>query len=130
MTDTSEEKLLKIVHEFDKALEECKELYRTSGFEVAQYHPELIAEPPRNFMNRMLDLFRGLAIKIFVEVALADGDWTEEEERLARELFLHVWGERLEGAQLREALDHVSEKQFEVDWNPLLSPFERLAPLR
>lgn len=130
MAETSEHQPTDIVHEFGNALEECKELYRAGGFEIAQYHPELIVEPPRQFMNRMLDLFRGLAVKIFVDVALADGTWTREEEALARELFLHVWGERLHGDQLQQALQHVEEQRFSVPWDPLLSPFERLAPLR
>ena len=91
MAESSEHEPPDIVQEFGKALEECKELYRAAGFEIAQYHPELIVEPPRQFMNRMLDLFRGLAVKIFVDVALADGALTREEETLGRVLFLHVW---------------------------------------
>jgi len=72
--------------EFRPALHACKELYRSSGFEIAQYNPDLIQETPHEFMSRMLDLERGLVIKIFVAVALADGPWTPEELRLGADL--------------------------------------------
>ena len=130
MSNTPDGRLLDIEEEFRKTLRECKELYRTSGFEIAQYHPELIDEAPQKFMNRMLDLHRGLVIKIFVTTALADGPWTREEMRLGADLLDHAWGERLEGRQLEEALDRILAEQIDVDWDPLLSPFDRLAPLR
>jgi len=130
MSSTSEVRSLDIDDEFRRALLECKELYRTSGFEIAQYHSELIAESPHSFMNRMLDLHRGLVIKIFVTMAEADGPWTQEELRLAADLLDHAWGERLTGEKLRDALDSIAREQTGVDWDPLLSPFERLAPLR
>jgi AAA+ superfamily predicted ATPase len=121
---------LDIEKEFRRALHACKELYRAGGFEIAQYNPELIQETPHEFMSRMLDLERGLVIKIFVAVALADGPWTPQELSLGADLLEHTWGERLEGKPLKKALDSILEQQADVHWDPLFSPFERLAPLR
>src|SRR5712692_2948845 len=116
MSEMPQGRLLDIEDEFRKALQECKELYRTSGFEIAQYHPELIQDTPHEFMSRMLDLHRGLVIKIFVAIAHADGPWTPEEVRLGADLLEHAWGERLEGRHLEEALGRILEEQTDVHW--------------
>ena len=83
----------------------------------------------REFMNRMIDLQRGLVIKVFAEIAYADNNWSPEETELATELFDHLWGERLEGAKLQKALDHIVEQQAALRYESLVSPFQWMAPL-
>jgi tellurite resistance protein len=118
------------VQEFRKLLAECKEFYHKSAFEIAEYYPELLIEPPREFMNRMLDLHRGLLIKVFVTIAYADSGWTPEETELAAALFEHLWGEHLKGEKLQEALNHILEQQADLRLESLVSPFQWMAPLR
>src|SRR5262245_60655105 len=98
-----------VTDEFRKCLRDCEELYRSSAQECIDYHPQLIKGTTGDFFDRMLDLHRGLLIKIFVDVAHVDWNWKSSERRLAQALFEHVWDKRLEGEELKAALGRVTE---------------------
>jgi hypothetical protein len=114
---------------FRKCLRACEALYRTSAQECIESHPHLIKGTPGEFLDRMIDLHRGLLIKIFVEIAHVDWKWKPSERMLAQILFEHVWGKRLEGPALKAALEQVSQ-QSELTWPSLVRPFAKMAPLR
>jgi AAA+ superfamily predicted ATPase len=118
-----------MVDEFRKCLRDCEELYRASARECIDFHPQLIKGTAGDFLDRMLDLHRGLLIKIFVDIAHVDWHWKPPERMLAQALFQHVWGKRLAGQQLKAALSRVTE-HADFDYAALVKPFAKLAPLR
>jgi tellurite resistance protein len=119
-----------LVAEFHQTLEECKRLYASSGREVVQSHLHLLKTPTGEFLDMMGDLHKGLVIKVYVELAEADGRWSAEEKQLAQVLFEHVWHRSLAGEQLREAVQHVSNSARQLQWCSLVQPFNQIAPLR
>ena len=129
MAEPATEDLRPLVDGFRKTMRDVEELYQSSAIECVRFHPDLIKGAATDFVDRMADLHRGLLIKIFVDIAHIDWKWKPSERLLAQALFEHVWGRRLEGEQLKEALSKVIE-QRDLKWAALLGPFERLAPLR
>jgi hypothetical protein len=71
----------------------------------------------------MVDLHRGLILKVFLAIAFVDAEFSEEELQLAKEMFHHLWGKQLNDEQLQQALDHVQDNMT-LAWGALLSPFE------
>jgi hypothetical protein len=114
---------------FRELLRDCERLYRSCATDFAERHPDLIHDSPEGFLERMLDLHRGLVLKVFVEIAHADQHISTRELGLARELFDHAWGKRLTDDQLREAIQHYEESTH-LRWDSLLWPFERLSSFR
>jgi hypothetical protein len=129
MSDPPQRDALRLEDEFRRALEDCEDLYRSSALEYARTYPELLGVSPREFVQRTLNLYRGLVLKIFVEIAYINRRWTAEELGLAYELYDHLWGRQLGEEQLREALARFQE-QTGLTWDALIGPFERLLPFR
>ncbi|HMF11651.1 MAG TPA: AAA family ATPase, partial [Gemmataceae bacterium] len=115
--------------EYRDLLRECKELFRSCAIEFTEQHPDLIHDSPEHFLQRMLDLHRGLVLKVFIEVAQADDRFSRRELALAREVFAHAWHVELSDEQVRESLLHYSETTH-LRWDSLLWPFERLSAFR
>jgi hypothetical protein len=114
---------------YRELLGECERLYRSCATEFAERHPDLIHDSPEGFLGRMLELQRGLVLKVFVEIAQADRRISAREMELARELFDHGWGKRLTDEQLKAALRHYLETTH-LRWDSLLWPFDRLSDFR
>ena len=120
-----------IESQFRLALEECEELYLSAGRECCQRPPDLLAgSSPREFLERMSDLHKGLLIKVFAGVAQADMRWSAEEARLAAILLEHLWHEALSGQRLQEAAQHICEQGHRLKWYSLVRPFDQLSPLK
>jgi AAA+ superfamily predicted ATPase len=130
MAETAESAVPPVVDDFRKAMEELRELYRSSAVECARAHPDLTQESPRDFVARMLDLHRGLLIKLYAGLFPLDWRGTQIELDMARAFFEHVWGRDLNDDQLKQALEHLLEEEKDLRWNALVGPFERLRPLR
>jgi hypothetical protein len=114
---------------YRELLGECSQLYRSCATQFADQHPDLIHDSPAGFLDRMLDLHRGLVLKVFVEIAQADGRVSARERELARELFDHAWHKRLTDEQIKEALIHYAETTH-LRWDSLLWPFRQLSTFR
>jgi hypothetical protein len=115
--------------DYREMLRECEELFRSCATEFAEQHPDLIHDPPEHFLERMLDLHRGLVLKVFIEIAQADHRISRGELELAREVFAHAWHVDLNDEQLKESLIHYTETTH-LRWDSLLWPFERLSAFR
>jgi hypothetical protein len=129
MAETIPDDPADLVDEFRQALEDCEDLYRDCAVECADARPGLTGEKRSEFFHRMMDLHRGLVLKIFVAVAYVDRRWAPEELVLARQLLVHVWHRRLDDKQIRVALAHYLD-QTALTWDVLLGPFERLQEFR
>jgi hypothetical protein len=118
------------VEEFRQLLGQCQELYQCCARDYVARNPELIHDTPSAFMERMLNLHRGLVLKVFVEVAQAQHQRINPAEvELARELFDHAWGKRLNDQQVMDTLLQYTETTH-LRWDSLLYPFERLSTFR
>ncbi len=129
MSDSGQQHLDAIVEEFRQALEDCEHLYVTSAKECARLHPEMVDDSRRDFLHRMVDLHRGLILKIFLAVAFVDRHWSHEDIVLAGAMFEHLWGRQLNETQIRQSLNHFLE-QSGLTWDVLLGPFDRLESFR
>lgn len=119
-----------LVAGFRSVLESCLDLYRDAGRLCAQQYPHLIQQSPEQFVELMLDLHRGLVVKLFVCMATADRQWAPAEWELAEVVVEHVWGHRLKGESLRMAIDHARQQAHKLAWYSLFRPFDDIAPLR
>jgi hypothetical protein len=111
---------------FHQLLNKCRDLYRRCAKAYAELHPELVCDSAEDFVGRMIDLQRGLVLKVFMEMAQADHRIGQAEMKLARELFEHAWGCTLNDQQLKESLIHYTETTH-LRWDSLLRPFERFS---
>jgi hypothetical protein len=115
---------------YSRTLRECRQLYLTSGELVAQKHAELLDRSGNEYVQLMDDLHRALVLKVYLTVCEADKVWSQQERLLAEVLCHHLWGQWLEGEQLRDTIKQSSAVSGELDWNSLVRPFSKLEPLR
>jgi Cdc6-like AAA superfamily ATPase len=104
-------------------------LYESCAHEYVERNPELIHDSADAFVERMVNLHRGLVLKVLVEVVQARPRCSPAELEFARELFDHAWGKRLNDQQVKEALLQYTETTH-LRWESLLYPFERLSTFR
>src|SRR5262249_52621527 len=91
--------------------------------------PERITGDPDKFCELMIDLHRGLLIKLFVEVSDCERCWHPAEAEVARELLNHVWGADLDRDQLPAVLHNVAQLDKTLPWESVLGPFVRTPAL-
>ena len=96
---------------------------------LPQTCPEKIEGDPDKFCELMVDLHRGLLIKLFVEVSDCQRCWHPAEAEVARELLNHVWGADLDRDQLPDVLHNVAELDKTLTWESVLGPFVRIPAL-
>jgi len=115
---------------FNRTLDECRELYVSSGKLCAQEYPHLIAKDGDKFIELMDDLHRALVLKVYFSVCEADRQWSEAERYLAEVLFEHLWSQRLMGEHLRIAARRAAQDAGKLKWYALIRPFDLIVPLR
>jgi hypothetical protein len=115
---------------FSRTLDECRELYVSSGRLCAREYPQLVSRSPDEFVELMDDLHRALVLKVYFSVCEADRRWSSQERCLAEALFDHLWNQRLTGDNLRTAAKKAAEEATKLPWYNLVRPFDDLAPLR
>lgn len=115
---------------FTRTLDECRELYVSSGQLCAHEYPHLISRQGDRFIELMDDLHRALVLKVYFSVCEADRQWSEEERFLAEVLFEHLWNQRLTGENLRTAAKRAAQDAMKLKWYALVRPFDQIVPLR
>ena len=109
-------------------LQACETLYRVAASEAVRDAPQRVGDPEK-FTEQMLDLHRGLLVKLFMQIAEGDRAWTDAERYMAHELLLHVWGTDVVPDQLPKVLEHVADYADVLKWESLVGPFVRLKTL-
>ncbi len=99
-----------LVFHLRQEMNECESIYRAGAHLCRQTCPEKIEGDPDKFYELMIDLHRGLLIKLFVEVSGCERCWHPAEAEVARELLNHVWGADLDRDQLPEVLHNVANR--------------------
>jgi SpoVK/Ycf46/Vps4 family AAA+-type ATPase len=115
-----------LVGEFRRAMSDCQELYRRCALETIESYPQAAQPSPEAFLNRMLDLHRGLLAKVLVTLIQADWQLSAAECELAAELIDHVWDTRVTASQLRPAVKQLVQRADKLTWDSLTGPFARL----
>ncbi len=69
--------------------------------------PDELETTPAQFRELMLDLQRGLVIKIFVQIASADRRWTTVERMFGLAVVQQVWSTTLADDNLAQNLANV-----------------------
>ncbi|MBM4089817.1 MAG: AAA family ATPase [Planctomycetes bacterium] len=115
---------------FRDALVDCKRFFISAARECLRDQPDADANVRQELIRRMVDLHKGLLIKVYATVARADRSWSPEEQQLAAELVEHVWGTRLDGDSLTQAVRRVFRDAGGLRWYSLVRPFDRIAALR
>ena len=65
--------------QFRRLLDECCDLYVSSGQLCVREYPDLIHRREEDFVQLMDDLHRALLVKVFVTICEADRRWSPEE---------------------------------------------------
>ncbi|HMP03321.1 MAG TPA: AAA family ATPase [Gemmatales bacterium] len=115
-----------VVAEFVEDLKDCEQIYRSAATELAQADSSLGG---RHFIGKMIDLHRGVLLKLFMEVAHADTEPAPGVLHLAGELFAHIWNRHLKPRLAADALMQLKQEPT-PDWHTLLGPFQRHEPFR
>src|SRR6516225_5522559 len=113
------------VAEFRDLLRRCEALYRSCAELYACQRPEIVHDAPA-FVAQMIDLHRGLLLKVFAEIVQCGQHVGPDELRLGQELFEHAWGHKLNEEQVKESLLHYGETTH-LRWESLVRPFERFS---
>ncbi len=118
-----------LVFHLREEMNECESIYRAGAHLCRKTCPEKIEGDPDKFCELMIDLHRGLLIKLFVEVSGCERCWHPAEAEVARELLNHVWGADLGRDQLPGVLRNVAELDKTLTWESVLGPFVRIPAL-
>jgi hypothetical protein len=115
---------------FKRTLDECRELYVSSGRLCAQEFPDRLPRGGDKFVELMDDLHRALLVKVYFTVCEADRQWSDAERNLAEVLFDHLWKQQLTGEKLRAAARQTAQDASKLKWYALVRPFDQIVPLR
>jgi SpoVK/Ycf46/Vps4 family AAA+-type ATPase len=116
--------------QFRDAMAECKRLYITAARQALEEQGETDTAAQQSFVRRMVDLHKGLLIKIYCTVAKADAKWSREERQLAQDLIRHVWNQQLDDDELRQAARNMFQESHNLSWYSLIRPFDQVRVLR
>ena len=119
----------RIVGMLQRVIRDCRKLYQSSGDLMVRRYPTLIQGNAKRFPDMMDDLHRGLLIKVYVTMVRADDRWSVPEKKVAAAMIEHLWGHKLQGAELREAATGLFQHADQLSWESLVAPFVRYAPL-
>lgn len=115
---------------FRQTLEECRDLFVSSGVLCAREYPHLIAGQKEKFVELMEDLHRALLVKVYFAICEADRCWSKAERKLAEIFFEHLWAKSLSGEALAEVACRTAEEATKLKWYAIVRPFDQIAPLR
>jgi hypothetical protein len=85
-------------------LRSCETTFVEGAWECVQTCPQELEQTPEAFTELMLDLHRGMMIKVLVEIARCDRRWRKAECLAARTVLQHVWNETVPAEKLEQAI--------------------------
>lgn len=115
--------------ELRSSLKERETLCRAGAMLYGHVWPEELSDGPEYFAGLMMDLQRGLIIKVFVEIAASDRRWNQAEREAALIVLQYVWGDGVHSRDLREVLQCRKDLPGSLSRNKLPDVFIRIPPL-
>ncbi len=122
--------LKELKDEFLIELKHCRQLYSRAATIVAIQNSHLVDGKPSEFLAMMQDFYDGLMLKLFCSTAYSDQRLSKNEEQLASILLHQLYGKRLRGEPMREALSELVPYSETLDWQTLVEPFVKYSPLK
>ncbi|MGM0486023.1 MAG: AAA family ATPase [Planctomycetota bacterium] len=119
-----------LIAPFREALADCKRLYIRAARASLEEHPDADENTRRDLIRRMVDLHKGLLVKIYATIASADSRWSDSEQALARELVDHIWQKRLENEELQQVARRMFQDAGGLNWYSLIRPFDQVTSIR
>ncbi len=119
-----------IVAQFRSALADCKRLYIQAARASLEDRPDADEQTRHDLIRRMVDLHKGLLLKIYATVTCADSRWSRSERELACELIDHLWQQRLSGEELKQVARRMFEDAGRLNWYSLVRPFDQIVKIR
>ena len=118
------------VSQFRESLADCNGSISRRLGPAWRDHPDADDATRRDLIRRMVDLHKGLLIKIYATVATADSRWSRSERDLACELIDHIWQRRLEGEELQQVARRMFQDAGRLSWYSLVRPFDQVVKIR
>lgn len=112
-----------------RALRSCETTFVEGAWECVQTCPAELEQTPEAFTELMLDLHRGLMIKVLVEIARCDRRWRKQECAAAGLVLHHVWKQTVPADRMEQTLRTTVELAESLSWESLVAPFQHLQPL-
>lgn len=119
-----------VVGQFREALADCKRIYIQAAQASLADHPDADESTQRDLIRRMVDLHKGLLMKIYATIAVADSRWSRSERELAAELVEHIWQRQLRGEELRDVARRMFQDAGRLNWYSLVRPFDQVVKIR
>ncbi|MCA9167855.1 MAG: hypothetical protein KDB23_09320, partial [Planctomycetales bacterium] len=119
-----------LMAEFAQTLIDCRELYLSAGRRCMAAMKIGTGKDEQGVFEWLDDLHRGLLIKVYLDIALADQQWQPEERRLAQCLLEHLWDRKLSGSALRTAMQELNIRAAKLSLRGVIQPFIEYRPLR
>ena len=116
--------------QFRQALRDCKQLYIRAARAALEDQPDSDETARREMIRRMVDLHKGLLVKVYCVIAGADSKWSRAERELAGELVEHLWQQSVEGPRLKEVAVRMFRDSGNLEWYSLVRPFDRICRIR
>ena len=116
---------------FTRTLDECRELYVSSGKLCAHEYPHLIAKKGDDFIQLMDDLHRALVLKVYFSVCEADRKWSRGRAVSWPRCCSSTCG--ASGSPATSCATRPARRPEDVSklkWYSLIRPFDRIVPLR
>lgn len=116
--------------QFRRSLRDCKGLYIQAARAALENQPDADEAARREMIRRMVDLHKGLLMKVYCAVAGADSRWSRAEQELASDLVDHLWQMPVDGPRLKEIAMRMFRDAAQLDWYSLVRPFDRIHRIR
>lgn len=112
------------------SLVECERFYRAAAHLCTSECLYRVAGSPQKFLPMMIDLHRGLIIKILIEIGQRDRQWNPAERVVAKMTLRHAWGVEVTDETLAATLQNATAHVERLTWHSLAAPFIEMPPLQ
>ncbi len=112
-----------------RALRSCESLFMEGARDCGLECPDLLDQGPDEFAELMMDLHRGLVIKVLFAVAEDEKQWDAVEQSIVRQILKHVGGDIAASGNENGPVHQAAELADSLQWSSLLAPFVKYPPL-
>lgn len=112
-----------------RALRSCESLFMEGARDCGLECPDLLEQNPDEFAELMMDLHRGLIIKVLFAVVEDEKQWDPLEQSIVRQILKHVGGDMAALGDEKGPVHHAAELADRLQWSSLLAPFVKYPPL-
>ena len=130
---TSDDKIIESIRLYRDTIQQTREFFIDSGKLIRGSYGWLTGndEPEAtSIADQMDDLHQGFLMKVFATAVPNIDSRSLAQRQLGRVLLEHIWGKKVMGGQLNEAVDWLIGASDDFQWSDLVRPFAELPELR